>query len=136
MFKQSSRGSREKNRSIDNAYHSSPLLGEVNDGEYHDSSHTFAQPKVAEHSNAYHSPPLLGEVDDLLLRVRRPRHVGLAARQRRTHGVNARYEFTFGAERLEGGLAHARHGARGYHDIRGVCDLYANLHAGDELYII
>ena len=70
----------------------------------------------------------LGEVHDpLLVGVARPRHVGLAGRERRADRVHARDELAVDAEHVERGLPGARHRAHAQRDVRGVGDLDADV---------
>ncbi len=74
--------------------------------------------------------PGLREVDDVLVvGVARPRHVGLAVREGRADGVQARHPLAV-AERVEGGLAHPGHDPHAGGDVGGVGQLDADVGDG------
>ena len=70
----------------------------------------------------------LGEVDDVLVvRVARPRHVGLAGLERGADGVQAGDELAVVAEHVERLLAHAGHDPHAHGDVGGVGELHADV---------
>ena len=70
----------------------------------------------------------LGEVDDVLVvRVARPRHVGLAGLERGADGVHAGHELAVVAEHVERLLAHAGHDPHAHGDVGGVGELHADV---------